>query len=253
MSYGRKEGKMLIHCLKPKSTILLTAVLLTLAACNSKSMLQYYVETPEYDLTINYNFNISEEGIYDEIKKIEKESNHPEEISYDSNCTQNNSYAETMVIEFITHPSGTMVDVRIPNNAVEVILRHFEAIENGDLAMYRSTVGWSDGADLYHHISLMIRYFGDIVDINHDTFNLAMSEQFEKLSIIEETLFYGSFSLRSRGTDLFVKRIELMYDFFAKTTVIDNDTNVFIYFLGVGLDESEESFVNRHYSPNQSK
>ena len=231
-NYGRKEDKMLNRCFKPKTTILLTAVLLSLVACNSESMLHNGIENFEGDLIIYSYFNIASEAIFDENKDLVMEP-------------------EYCKVDFVVHSGGTMVDIRIPNSAVEVILRHFEAIESGDLTMYRTTVGYSDAADLYHHMSLMIHYFGDIVNIDNDTFNLAMSEQFEMLSVIQETLFHETFPPRNRGTGLFVKKIELAYDFFAKTTVIDNNDNVFVYFLGVGLDESEENSINRHYNPNQ--
>jgi len=62
--------------------------------------------------------------------------------------------------EFITLPNGTSVDTRVDNEVVDLILRHFAAIEAGDaLAFWDTLGGGQDGVSHNYWRSLVFRYF----------------------------------------------------------------------------------------------
>jgi hypothetical protein len=116
-------------------------------------------------------------------------------------------YLETAM--FITLPNNTVVDSRISNSTVNIILKRLEAIENGDIAAFRTTLPEiEDGASMYQNLSLIFNYFEDFFDVDADGFRYAVSEA-EGLEPIIHTAFSRDFPLRSRNTGLFVKKMEI--------------------------------------------
>ena len=112
--------------------------------------------------------------------------------------------------KYVTLPNGTMVDRRITEDVVDMIFKRFEAIENGDIAVFRSTLGeMQDGVDYYYQLRLIFEFFGDFFDIDPDTFEDAVANGSEELSEISKALFYGEHPLRSRNTGLKIKKLEI--------------------------------------------
>jgi hypothetical protein len=110
---------------------------------------------------------------------------------------------------FITLPNSTIVDSRISESTVNMILKRFEAIENGDIAAFRTTLPEiEDGASMYHNLSLIFNYFEDFFDVDAEGFNYAVSEA-EGLEPIMHTAFSRNFPLKNRNTGLFVKKMEI--------------------------------------------
>jgi len=109
--------------------------------------------------------------------------------------------------QYFTLPNGTIVEKGITEDAVDMIFKRFEAIENGDIAAFRSTLGnIEDGVDMNYQLALLFIYFGDLFDIDSDDFDNAISTG-EGLTKIAEKLFYGEHPLKSRNTGLLIKRL----------------------------------------------
>ena len=67
---------------------------------------------------------------------------------------------EYEVTEFTSLPAGTIADIRIDDAAIDLILRHFAAIEAGDaLAFWDTLGGGQDGVSHNYWRSLVFRYF----------------------------------------------------------------------------------------------
>ena len=112
--------------------------------------------------------------------------------------------------KYVTLPNGAMVDRRIPEDTIDRIFKRFEAIENGDVAAFRSTLGeMQDGVDYYYQLGLIFDFFGDLFDIDSDTFEDAVVNGSEELIEISKTLFYGEHPLKSRNTGLSIKKLEI--------------------------------------------
>lgn len=58
---------------------------------------------------------------------------------------------------------GAKIDSRLDGETVDLIFRHFDAIERGDIAAFRETLQGQDGASLNMHIRLILAYFWNIV------------------------------------------------------------------------------------------
>lgn len=115
--------------------------------------------------------------------------------------------------DFRILPSGIMVDTRISEAITDVIVRRFEAIENGDIAAFRSTLPeMQDGADFYHQMGFIFRHFEDFFGISADDFNYAIREATEDLKTIADMVFHGEFPLKSRNTGTSIERIEFSAD-----------------------------------------
>jgi len=107
--------------------------------------------------------------------------------------------------------NGTMIDRRIPEDDVDRIFKRFEAIENGDIAAFRSTLGeMQDGVDYYYQLGLLFEFFGDFFDIDSDTFDDAVANGSEELPKIANTLFNSEHPLKSRNTGLSIKKMEII-------------------------------------------
>jgi len=112
--------------------------------------------------------------------------------------------------KYVTLSNGAIVDRRITEDTVDMIFKRFEAIENGDVAAFRSTLGeMQDGVDYYYQLKLIFDFFGDLFDIDTDAFEDAVADGGEELTEIGKTLFYGEHPLRSRNTALAIKKLEI--------------------------------------------
>ena len=121
------------------------------------------------------------------------------------------------------------VDTTIPEDTAAVILKHFAAIENGDLTAFRSTLKPAeDGADMNYQLSLICKYFGDFFNVSEAAFNKAFSDGGEALEQIRHSAFSGVFPAKSRNTGMFVKEMEMEQDFI-KVTVSNNKSEESIY------------------------
>jgi len=114
-------------------------------------------------------------------------------------------------IKYVVLPNGAIADASIPQDVIDMIFKRFEAIENGDIAAFRSTLGeMEDGVDYHYQLQLLYDFFGDFFDIDPEAFQDALASGNEELSMIADKLFYGDYPAKSRNTGLVVKRIEYM-------------------------------------------
>jgi len=113
--------------------------------------------------------------------------------------------------DFIILPNGILADTRISESTVDVILRHFQAIENGDLTAFRSTLSpMQDGVDLHRQLGLIFRHFGDIAGVSADMFAHAMNTGVPQ-SIIDK-LFYEEFAPKNRNSGMVIQKMEIVTD-----------------------------------------
>jgi len=148
--------------------------------------------------------------------------------------------------EFITIPEDTIEDAGIPEELISLISRHFEAIENGDLATFRATLVAQDMIDVYHHMNIIHRYFGDIIGVDPSALGDAIAEG-KDMSEISYTLFEKEFPTRNRGTDILVKEIVANpdSDIFLRVTTINNESEIMVYWIMLYYSGGEW-LVNRH-------
>ena len=124
----------------------------------------------------------------------------------------------------------------IPSDIAEIIHKRIEAIENGDIAAFRSTLSeWEDGADYNYQLNILNRFFGDLFGINPAAFNEAISDGTEELSIYADKLFRGSHSPQKRNTGLRIKSIT-------------DDSDSLVYRVTTTNNRNEESVINFSYS-----
>jgi hypothetical protein len=123
-----------------------------------------------------------------------------------------------------------MVDRRITEDVVDMIFKRFEAIENGDVAAFRSTLGeMQDGVDYYYQLALLFEFFGDFFDIDPDTFYDAVANGGEELMEIRNLLFYGEHPLRSRNSGLLINKLEITDTGVLKAIVTNNKNEEIVY------------------------
>ena len=173
----------------------------------------------------------------------------PGSFSEDGKIPSEDFSSDEFFIEYKTLPNGTMADTRIPEDAAAVIVKYFEAIENGDLTAFRSTLKYlEDGVDLYYQMGLIYKYFGDFFDVDAAAFNHAI-ETAEGLDPIINTVFSSEFPLRSRNTGLFIKEMEIVtdhafiqdgYNELVKAVVTNNKNEEAIYHLYIVDSETHE-------------
>ena len=144
-------------------------------------------------------------------------------------CAQKNKTYSTANFKYATLPNGTIVDARIPEDIVDRMIKRIEAIENGDLTAFRSTLGEiQDGVDYHYQLGLIFEFFGDFFDIDSDTYNEAVATG-EVLSEIAEILFQGEHPLRSRNTGLFIRKMEITDTGGLMLIVMNNKNEKLIY------------------------
>jgi len=149
------------------------------------------------------------------------------------NKTENKTDNSVITIndtEYTVLPNGTMVEAGVPEELVDMIFKRIEAIENGDLAAFRSTLGeMQDGVDYYYQLLIIYKYFGDFFDIDPDTFDDAVATGSEDLPKIANTLFTGEHPLKSRNTGLQIKKLEIQSGSGLVVTLTDNKNEEIIY------------------------
>ena len=132
-------------------------------------------------------------------------------------------------IEYVILPNGTMVEAGIPEDVVDMIFKRIEAIENGDIAAFRSTLGnIEDGVDYHYQLAIIYEFFGDFFDIDSDTFDDAVATS-EGLTEIANILFNSEHPLRSRNTGLIIKKLEIKSGSGLVVTLTDNKNEEIIY------------------------
>jgi len=118
---------------------------------------------------------------------------------------------------------GALVEESIPHDVAERMLKRFKAIEDGDIAAFRSTLGeMEDGVDYYYQLRLIYKFFGDFFDMDASSFDDAVTNGSEELAVIADKLFNGEYPLKIRNTGLTVKKIEYLPDGGLKVTVKNN-------------------------------
>jgi len=113
------------------------------------------------------------------------------------------------IIKYVTLPNGTRVDTRIDDEVVDLIFRHFEAIENGDVVAFRETLQGQDGASINMHLGLITRYFWDIVvaDYQYEMFfDGEMGAGMTELGW--QRVFHEEFPPVSRNTGMLLREIK---------------------------------------------
>ncbi len=150
-------------------------------------------------------------------------------------CAANFCYAQknktysTDNHKYFTLPNGTIVDARIPEDVVDRMFKRIDAIENGDIAAFRSTLGEiQDGVDYHYQLGLIYEFFGDFFDIDTDSFEDAVATG-ELLTKMAETLFNSERPLRSRNTGLFIRKMEITDTGGLRVIVMNNKNEKLIY------------------------
>jgi len=132
--------------------------------------------------------------------------------------------------EYIILSNGTMVEATICEDIVDMIFKRIKAIEDGDIAAFRSTLGeMQDGVDYYYQLRLLFDFFGDFFDIDSETFEDVIANGSEELPKIANILFNSEHPLRSRNTGLIIKKLEIKSGSGLVVTVTDNKNEEIIY------------------------
>ncbi|MCL1992817.1 MAG: hypothetical protein FWG66_07705 [Spirochaetes bacterium] len=138
---------------------------------------------------------------------------------------------------FTSLPNGAMRDTRVPDEIVDLVFRHFQAIEDGDVVAFRTTLGAQDGASLNMNIGLISRYFWDIVagDYEEEMFN----EWHDLTELGRHNVFYRDFPPVARNTGLTVQEIRFVYDAWLgilQVTTTNNEHLTEVHRLGLTSD-----------------
>jgi hypothetical protein len=97
---------------------------------------------------------------------------------------------------YVTLPNGAIVDAGIPEDLIEMIFKRFEAIENGDIAAFRSTLEeMEDGVDYYYQLGLIYTYFSDFFCLSSDDFNEAVASSEGLAEMVRERIAVGESAL----------------------------------------------------------
>jgi hypothetical protein len=131
--------------------------------------------------------------------------------------------------KYIALPNGTIVDEQITEDDVDRMFRRFEAIENGDIAAFRSTLGEiQDGVDYHYQLLLLFEIFGDFFYIDSDTFEDAIASG-EQLTEIANIFFNSEHPLRNRNTGLLIKKMEVVSGLGLVVVATNNKNEEIIY------------------------
>ena len=165
--------------------------------------------------------------------------------------------SQNQTVDLITLANGTVVDSRIPAGAIDLVFRHFNAIENRDLAAFRATLAREDRVDTHHQMGLIQSYFGDILGIDSDVLRHAISTA-EGLQEIEYLIFYAEPPpARSKHSGMFVKEIRRADEVFLGhlNVVITcyESINGRTYMLATSSWGDNLWFVNGHWGPLTNK
>jgi hypothetical protein len=125
--------------------------------------------------------------------------------------------------------NSVIVQEGIPEDVVDMIFKRIDAIEKGDIAAFRSTLGeMQDGVDYHYQLLLLYNFFGDFFDIDPDTFDEAIATG-EGLTRIACILLNSEHPLKSRNTGLIIKRLEIKSGEGLRVTLINNKNEEIIY------------------------
>ena len=173
--------------------VLITVALLLLAGCLAAS-------------PTNIDEPYEAEYFYVPHSPIETEADSDEDmfpVSYVAADESDADEPEYETIEFVTLPNGTKVDTRVDDEIVDLVLRHFAAIEAGDAPAFIDTLGGGqDGVSLNHWRSLVFRFFPQWFVENdrnvEDFFN--------------PDLEYAQLPTSLQGTGLRVSKVQQLFD-----------------------------------------
>jgi len=138
--------------------------------------------------------------------------------------------------EFITLINGTRVDTRVDMDVVDLLFRHFNAVEDGDIVAFRETLQGQDGASMNWHASLILANFWDIVVGDYE------DEMFWGDSDIDLTtegwhrVFFETFPPANRNTGLFITEIGIHDDWAIKVATNNNNGKQSFYTIGLLSD-----------------
>jgi len=141
--------------------------------------------------------------------------------------------------EFHTLDSGTIVDTRLLEKHVSLVLKIFEAIEKGDLSTFRSLLEPHDGSDILHHLSLIQEYFENIVGVDNEKFFDAVIDGGAALDEIQNVFWNIEFPAVERETGLFVKEMTIgpPGGWEISAIVVDNNYREKIYLIRFGFEK----------------
>jgi len=165
------------------------------------------------------------------------------------NKDSNKNEEQTQIVNISSAALNVKIDPGIRNYA-DVILKHFAAIENGDLTAFRTTLKPAeDGSDMYAQLSLIYKFFGDFFNISESAFNDAVANGGPDMDRIMTIAFYGVYPQRNRNNGLIVTEIREIQNFI-EITVIDNKNEEIkyrlTYYSGETPDGSVIYAVDRH-------
>jgi len=139
-------------------------------------------------------------------------------------------------VEFIILPNGTKVDTRIDGDIVDLVFRHFEAIENGDIVAFRETLQGQDGASINWHIGLIYDYFWDIVFEGYEDEMFHEGDIWAGLTEFGwHRVFVEKFPPISRNTGMFIREMRISDDSL-KVAIIDDKQEESFYVIGLLFD-----------------
>ena len=157
--------------------------LLAVAACDEGYIPVDVLYTEMY-LTIEEEI---EEAAEEGVKEVEEAEEIEETTTWE---------LEPFVVEFITLPNGTRADTRLLEVEIDLILRHFAAIEDGDVEAFQDTlIGGQYGIRLSFWRYLTFRYFND---------------WFLENDLSPEDFYHRTRLPSLRGTGLFVREIDVL-------------------------------------------
>jgi|GEM_PF-2888429 len=139
--------------------------------------------------------------------------------------------SQHMNTEFITLENGVLADSRISDELIFLVVRHFEAIEYGDLATFRTALSADDAQDVYRNMNIIGRYFGDLIGIDSEVISNAITTG-EGLSEIYQALFESELALERRNLGLSIEEIRLhpyMSDWMLEAVVLNSEQSKSIY------------------------
>ena len=133
-------------------------------------------------------------------------------------------------IEFVVFPNGTAVDTRISEQVADTVIKHFEAIENGDVMAYRNTVFPAEFGDLIFNARQILETFPNFFDIGQEAMDLFTSRR-----ILNDEFWYQVFHReippRAQNKGIFVREIRFDLSFEVMTTVTSNKNEERIYII----------------------
>jgi len=142
--------------------------------------------------------------------------------------------------DFIILENGTSVDSRVPRNVIQLVLQHFEAINNGDLATFRNALGASDQQDVYRNMFIVYRYFNELIDLDWEVVDNAVSIG-KNFAEVYHIIFEAEFPPQDRSNKLYVQEIRLhpyFGEWLLEVTIINFELKESVYEVQFGYWET---------------